>query len=120
MLNPGRWFFEYVFFILPCPVIRIFLVSFAPVCALEAVNKIVKYRFLYNVSLPDFNSLKKYLEKAIPLYNNVMPHGALGGIPPVDVLHGKSIDKYNVKEKLENARKLRIIENRKANCGICE
>ena len=86
----------------------------------EAVNKIVKYRFLYNVSLPDFNSLKKYLEKAIPLYNNVMPHGAIGGIPPVDVLNGKSIDKYNVKEKLENARKLRIIENRKANCGICE
>ena len=65
----------------------------------EAVNKIVKYRFLYNVSLPDFKSLKKYLEKAIPLYNNVMPHGALGGIPPVDVLNGKNIDKYNVKEK---------------------
>ena len=49
-----------------------------------------------------------------------MPHGALGGIPPVDVLNGESIDKYNVKEKLENARKLRMVVNRKVNCGICE
>ena len=49
-----------------------------------------------------------------------MPHGALGGIPPVDVLNGESIEKYNVKEKLDNARKLRILENQKANCGICE
>ena len=49
-----------------------------------------------------------------------MPHGALGGIPPVDALNGESIDKYNVKEKMENARKLRIIENKKTNCEICK
>ena len=49
-----------------------------------------------------------------------MPHGALGGIPPVDVLNGESIDKYNVKERLYEAGKLRIIANRKANCGICK
>ena len=73
-----------------------------------------------STTAPDFKALKRYLEKAIPLYNNVMPHGTLGGIPPVDVLNGESIDNYNVKEKLEVAKKLRIIENRKANCGICE
>ena len=42
---------------------------------IEFVNKTIKYRHLFQENLPDFSTTVKYLEHAIPTYNN-RPHSS--------------------------------------------
>ena len=54
----------------------------------EAVNKIVKYGFLYLQDIPDIFALQKHLEVFVPVYNEVRPHCSLKGLTPSEVLSG--------------------------------
>lgn len=55
---------------------------------IEAVNKKIKYEFLFTKELGDFNSTVAFLKTAIPEYNN-KPHGSLNGYIPLEVLKGQ-------------------------------
>ncbi len=86
----------------------------------EAVNKTLKYRYLFQKELPDYKSTVKYLGKyAINAYNH-RPHSALNGRTPYEVFHGIELDKNKIKQRFEQARTNRIKENRRQRCQNCE
>ena len=84
---------------------------------IEAANKQIKYRFLYHKSIPDFESLKRYVSEAIEDYNN-RPHDVLGGLTPLEVLNGKIIDTVGIQQQIMLAKVARVAENKKLKSGI--
>jgi len=81
----------------------------------EAVNKHVKYYYLFKKDLKDYQETVNYLKRSISDYNQ-KPHGALFGLTPGEVLNGEipSSDQFRV-EKLR-ARQNRVIMNQKIKC----
>jgi putative transposase len=86
----------------------------------EAFNKTLKYRHLFPHSITDYKSLVKHLKKCIPEYNMVRPHCAHKYLTPAQVYFNKEIDLKKIRNQLEEARKRRIIENRKVKCAVCD
>ena len=84
-----------------------------------AVNKKLKYGFLYLRNFPDFNALKRYLPEAITEYNEVRPHYAHKYLTPKEVLDGQRIESGKFKNQLKQARIQRNIDHRDPNCEIC-
>ncbi len=66
----------------------------------------------------DFEATVRYLEKAIPEYNN-LPHSELGGLSPQEVFSGVVLDKETIKKGFIQAYQRRLEENRKARCKNC-
>ena len=66
----------------------------------------------------DFEHTKRFLETAVGQYNN-RPHSALYGFTPSEVFRGAKPNKYFFKEQIEQAKILRIAENRTLSCGSC-
>jgi len=87
----------------------------SPVPYIEAANKQIKYRFLYHKFIPDFDSLKRYVSEAVEDYNN-RPHDVLGGLTPLEVLHGKTIDTVGNQQQIMLAKAIRVAENKKLKC----
>ena len=86
----------------------------------EAVNKTLKYRYLFQKELPDYKSTIKYLKNhAINDYNH-RPHSALNGQTPYEIFHGIKLDRNKIKQQFEQARINRIQENRKQRCQNCD
>jgi len=83
---------------------------------IEAVNKTIKYDFLFTKELIDFEHTKSYLEIAVNQYNN-KPYHPLHGLTPKEVFEGQIPDKDLFKSELLIAKKQRIVENRK---NLCE
>ena len=83
----------------------------------EAINKHIKYYYLFKKDLNDYNETVKYLMKSIPDYN-LKPHGALFGLTPFEVLEGEVPSRDKFKEQKEQARKERLKQNMKVEC--CE
>jgi len=48
------------------------------------------------------------------------PHNSLNGLTPHDAYTGKQIDITVQKEKIKQAKQLRVIENQKNICCICQ
>jgi len=84
----------------------------------EAVNKIMKYNFFFRQKLFDFNHVQRYLETAVETYNN-RPHYSLYGLTPYEVFHGKIPDKNLFKSQMQQAKILRIAENKAISCDNC-
>ena len=84
----------------------------------EAVNKRIKYDFLFRAQLLDFEHTKRFLETAVTQYNN-RPHSALYGFTPYEVFHGAIPDKTLFKNQIEQAKVLRKIENKALSCDSC-
>jgi transposase InsO family protein len=82
---------------------------------IEAVNKQLKYRFLYHHSIADHAALVKYLEQAVEDYNS-RPHDVLNGLTPLEVMEGKVFDKDAWQQQMLFARTNRIAENKKNKC----
>src|SRR5258708_33146575 len=82
---------------------------------IEAVNKQLKYRFLYHHPIVDHTALIKYLQQAVQDYNN-RPHNILNGLTPLEVLDGKTFDKDACQQQLALARNARITETKKVQC----
>ena len=53
----------------------------------EAVNKHIKYYYLFKKELKDFEDTVTYLLSSVPDHNN-KPHGRLSGLIPNEVLNG--------------------------------
>ena len=83
----------------------------------EAINKHLKYYYLFKKDLKDFNETVKYLKRSIPDYN-LKPHDKLLGLTPFEVLQGEVLNRDQFKEQKEQARKERLEQNMKVEC--CE
>ncbi len=86
---------------------------------IEAVNKILKYRYLFQKDLQDFKSTVSFLSNSINRYNH-RPHCALNGKTPHEVFHGIELDRYKIKQKFKQTRINRIQENRRQKCQNCD
>ena len=82
----------------------------------EALNKTVKYYFLFRREINDHLGLINALEEDVPLYMN-RPLVTLNTLTPNEVLNGEKIP-----EKLYDigsTRQIRINTNRNNGCGVC-
>ena len=85
---------------------------------IEAVNKQMKYIFLFRQELFDLAYTQRYLETAVEQYNH-RPHSALFGFTPYEVFHGKIPNKALFKPQMEQAKALRKAENQTFSCDNC-
>ena len=85
---------------------------------IEAVNKRIKYDFLFRQQLLDFDHVRRFLETAVEQYNN-RPHSALYGLTPHEVFNGKPPNKNLFTAKIQQAKILRIAENKALSCDSC-
>ncbi|MDR0261614.1 MAG: integrase core domain-containing protein, partial [Sphingobacterium sp.] len=67
---------------------------------IEAVNKQMKYSFLFRHQLLDFEHTQRFLKTAVEQYNN-RPHSALFGFTPQEVFDGAKPNKYFFKPQME-------------------
>lgn len=81
----------------------------------EAVNKIIKYQYLFTRRIADMYDLKNYLPRAIDDYNN-RPHSTLK-ISPNKAANGITFDKELYRKNMQIARKNRIQAN--IECNRC-
>ena len=81
----------------------------------EAVNKHIKYYYLFKTDLTDYSETVNYLKKSNPDYNH-KPHGDLYGLTPSEVLNGGIPSRDWFKEEKIEARKTRLIMNQKIEC----
>lgn len=85
----------------------------------EAVNKRLKYDFLFTKDLMDFDETKKFVENiAVMEYCN-KPHYALQGYTPSEVLHGAIPDRKRFKEQIIAAKLARKFANSSFDCKGC-
>ena len=59
---------------------------------IEAINKRLKYDYLFTLELQSFEQTHEYLEKSVNDYNN-KPQLAFYGLTPKEVFEGKMPDK---------------------------
>jgi hypothetical protein len=81
---------------------------------IEAANKNLKYRFLYQ-HIADFSSLCQYTAQAIEDYYN-RPHDVLSGLTPIEVLNGSKTDKDARQREMITAKITRIAKNKEQKC----
>ncbi len=86
----------------------------------EAVNKVVKYRYLFPKKLPDGVSLEKAVSQAILDYNDRRPHGSLDGLTPSEAYSGIDKESMCTHEKLKTAQRARIEYNHQSRCQKCK
>ena len=84
----------------------------------EAVNKIIKYRYLFEMNPETFEQVVKLLDFIMNDYNN-RPHGSLYGVTPLESLAGVVADKQHYKIKLKEAQQARMEVNRQKACKEC-
>jgi hypothetical protein len=85
---------------------------------IEAVNKRIKYDFLFRHELLDLDHVRRFLMTAVEQYNN-RPHSALFGLTPQEVFRGAKPDKTLFKDKIEQAKVMRKAENITLSCHNC-
>jgi len=78
---------------------------------IEAVNKILKYRYIFRKDIPSFRSVDQVVKDSVADYN-ARPHYALHGLSPDEVYAGKTFDFTGYKNRLALARARRLSENR--------
>ncbi len=84
--------------------------------AIEAVNKVLKYRYLFSKTCTS-DDLEKLLQNSIHDYNHIRPHGSLNGQTPDEAY--SSVPPDNIKALVEDAKKERMEKNRAFNCKVC-
>jgi putative transposase len=84
----------------------------------EAVNKILKSRYIRLKAPPDGAALQRVLEWAIDDYNNLRPHTSLQGLTPSEVYSGVVLESLRIPEKVKSAQRARIQRNRQNFCRI--
>ena len=77
---------------------------------IEAVNKILKYQYLFRKPIPDLEHLHDTVACAVLDYN-ARPHYALRGLTPDAACQGKVFDEAEYRQRLQLARKQRLLAN---------
>ncbi|EMK26112.1 DDE-type integrase/transposase/recombinase [Leptospira kirschneri] len=84
----------------------------------EAVNKIMKYQFLFPKNLVSFQDVIRTLKSAVSEYNS-RPSGVLFGYSPNEVLNGAIPDKHLFADQIKRAASKRSELNRTEACEAC-
>ena len=84
----------------------------------EAVNKRMKYDFLFTTRLLNIEQTKQYLTHAVEQYNN-KPHSSLYGLTPQEVFNGAIPDKDMYRQAIRHAALKRKAINLKQECLNC-
>uniref|UniRef100_UPI000ABD824E DDE-type integrase/transposase/recombinase n=1 Tax=Leptospira alstonii TaxID=28452 RepID=UPI000ABD824E len=85
---------------------------------IEAVNKKMKYEFLFPKNPASFEEVIETLKDAVPEYNS-RPSGVLFGFSPDQVLNGDIPDKHRFVEKIKEAAAIRPKINKQGLCDPC-
>ena len=86
----------------------------------EAQNKIIKYHYLFKHSFLDIHELRKLLDWSIEDYQYDRPHHSLKGLTPYEALTGIELPKEKWSQQIQEAKRIRLQENAKEPCEICE
>lgn len=82
----------------------------------EALNKTLKYQYLYPKNIFNLVQLQQVMEWAVSDYNTKRPHGALNGLTPKEAHYGR---KYNHKLTLQNMKTARVERVQFNQCHTC-
>ncbi|EMG12405.1 integrase core domain protein [Leptospira interrogans serovar Grippotyphosa str. LT2186] len=85
---------------------------------IEAVNKKMKYEFLFPKNIVSFEEVIDTLKIAVPKYNS-RPSGVLFGFSPQQVLNGKIPNKHRFIEQIKKAAAMRPNINKQDLCDPC-
>ena len=83
----------------------------------EAVNKIVKYRYLFPKPIANGEQLKRHMAASVHDINAIRPHGSLNGDTPDERYY--EIQVADTTPAMAQARMDRKTMNRNSNCGKC-
>ncbi len=87
---------------------------------IEALNKQIKYNYLYPRNIHDQEELVKVMRKVVvPDYNDKRPHGRLFGLTPVEAYGRKTVNFKKIREKMIEAHHKRISYNQTHACLGC-
>ncbi|MCU7552859.1 DDE-type integrase/transposase/recombinase [Chitinophagaceae bacterium LB-8] len=84
----------------------------------EAIHKIIKSRYLHNHQFHSIQQLEQFLEWAVYDYNVLRPHYKHSPKTPHEVYFGIPL-KFDVKERMKSAGKIRIQKNKELRCNAC-
>lgn len=84
----------------------------------EAINKIMK-RYLRHHRPDTFEKLIACLEFIVKDYNEIRPHGSIGGLTPFEAYTDAAV-KLDFKKDKTKVKRSRILKNKKLNCTICK
>jgi len=90
---------------------------FFPNSLVEAANKIIKYRYLYMRPVIEGKALFFELKRAIHDFNELRPHGSLGGLTPDEMYFGEKVRLSEFSIALQQARLIQKDINQKELCG---
>ena len=86
---------------------------------IEAVNKRMKYDFLYAREYADINELQKNFKDVVETMNN-LPRAVLNGLTSDEVFEGVILNKYLYSLQMYNAKIERKKANLNLNCDECK
>ncbi len=86
----------------------------------EAQNKLFKYHYLFKQSFSNEKDLIKLMDWNVYDFHYRRPHHSLKGLTPYEALTGVQLPKEEWKQQIEEAKRVRTIENRNKPCEICE
>lgn len=84
---------------------------------IEYTNKRIKYDYLYRHHLTDIEELTQKFQSFVDNYNN-RPNNIFNGLSNNEVLDGKDFKNVSFMLEIANAKKERIIKNRKLKCCL--
>ena len=85
---------------------------------IEAHNKVIKYNYLYRMTITDGAQLMKVLSMIVDDFNN-RPHISLGGLSPNDAEQNMVLDQGLLRLQVERATAERKVYNRNHRCQQC-
>lgn len=87
---------------------------------IEALNKTLKYHYIFPKNPRDLKHLKRTLKYFINDYNKRRPHGALNGLTPDEAWQGKQPPTDLRTSLLKQARLNRVAINQENRCEKCD
>jgi putative transposase len=85
----------------------------------EALNKILKYQYLYRQPIYDFNSLEATFQNGVGDYNFQRPHIGIDGLTPYEAFTGVKVNHNYYSDQRILARENRIAFNKRNICKSC-
>ena len=86
---------------------------------IEAVNRVLKYNYLFWKPVYDIKDVIKVMRLAVLDYDAMRPHGALGGLLPLEAYFGQTINKAGNHRLMKQAMKDRLKWNHNHTCERC-